>query len=334
VKAIILENKNFDGLVLQGTVKPVPGNGEALVQVRASALNRRDIWIVQGLYPKIKVPVILGSDGAGIVSKVGEGVDTNWLHKEVIINPCFNWGDNPRIPQKDYSILGLPANGTQAEFVVVPVSNLYEKPGHLNFEEAAAIPLAGLTGYRALFIRGELQQDETVMVTGIGGGVASIMLEMAVAIGARVIVTSGDDAKIAKATRQGAHGGANYKNENWEEKISRLYGENGIDLIVDGTGGDGFNQLISLIKPAGRIVVYGASAGKPTQLHIHRIFWKQISIKGTTVGRDQDFKEMLQFIKNYKIKPPIYSVYSFDEFKEAYLEMIESKQYGKIVIVP
>jgi NADPH:quinone reductase-like Zn-dependent oxidoreductase len=334
VRTIVLEKKDFNRLVLKDLVKPKPGNGQVLVKVKASALNRRDVWIIKGLYPKIEVPIILGSDGAGIVTEVGEDVDKNWLDKEVIINPCFNWGKNPRIPQKDYTILGLPENGTQAEYVVIPVSNLYKKPGYLSFEETAAIPLAGLTGYRALFTRGELQQGESLMITGIGGGVASIMLEMAVAIGAKVFVTSGDDAKIKRAMNQGAIGGANYKNEGWQEKISLLAGEYGINLIVDSAGGDGFNQLISLVNPAGRIVVYGATVGKPAQLQLHRIFWKQISIRGTTMGSDQDFKEMLHFFDNHKIKPPIHQVYSFSDYKQAYLEMMESKQYGKIVLVP
>lgn len=332
MKAVVLkEEKNFDTLVLDNVPTPKPKSGEALVQIKAAALNHRDIWIIKGRYPNIQVPVILGSDGAGIVSEVGKGVDKKWIGTEVIINPSMNWGDNPKAQQSDYKILGVPVNGTHAEYVVVPASNIFKKPDHLSFEEAAAIPISGLTGYRGLFRQGNLQKDETLLISGIGGGVASLVQQMALAVGATVLVTSGSDEKLKLAKELGAIGGANYNHDEWEKEITTL-APNGIDLIIDGAGGPDFNKLIELVKPAGRIVVYGATAGKPPDLQIHRIFWKQITIQGSTMGNDEDFGNMIQFFKKYKLKPIIHKTYNLENYKEAYLEMMENKQFGKIVL--
>lgn len=332
MKAVILkEVKQFDSVVLDDVPAPKPGLGEVLIQIKAAALNLRDIWIVKGLYPNIKVPVILGADGAGVVTGVGEGVDKNWLDKPVIINPSLDWGDDPKAQQKDYKILGLPVDGTHAEYIVIPASNIFKKPDHLSFEEAAAIPLSGLTGYRALFRQGNLQKGETVLITGIGGGVASLVQQMALAFGAKVLVTSGSDDKLDRAKELGALGGANYDHGDWKKEIAAL-STKGIDLIIDGAGGLGFNKLIQLIKPGGRIVVYGATAGRPPDLQIHRLFWKQITIQGTTMGNDQDFRNMVQFFELHKLKPVIHKTYDLENYKEAYLEMMENKQFGKIIL--
>lgn len=333
MKAVILKKeKQFDGLVLEEVQTPKPKSGEVLVQIRAAALNHRDIWIVQGLYPNIQVPAILGSDGAGIVAEVGEGVNKKWTGTEVIINPSLNWGSNPEAQQKDYKILGVPVDGTHAEYVVVPESNILKKPEYLSFEETAAIALAGLTGYRALFRQGNLQKGETVLITGIGGGVASLVQQMVLAFGTNVLVTSGSDEKLNRAKQLGALGGANYHHDDWEKEIASIAGKNGIDLIVDGAGGPGFNKLIQLAKPAGRIVVYGATAGKPPDLNIRRVFWKQITIQGTTMGNDEDFKNMVHFFEEHQLKPIIHKTYDIDDYKEAYWEMMEKKQFGKIVL--
>jgi zinc-binding alcohol dehydrogenase/oxidoreductase len=334
MKAVTLkEEKQFDGVVLEDVPMPKPKPGEVLVQIKAAALNLRDVWIIKGLHPNIKVPVILGADGSGIVTEVGEGVRKGWLNTEVIINPSLDWGDDPKAQQKDYKILGLPTNGTHAEYIVVFASNVHKKPDYLSFEEAAAIPLSGLTGYRALFRQGSLQKGETLLVTGIGGGTASLVQQMALAVGASVLVTSGGDDKLTRARQLGAAGGANYNHDGWEKDIAAL-ATNGIDLIIDGAGGPGFNKLIQLIKPGGRIVVYGATAGKPSDLQIHRIFWRQITIQGTTMGNEEDFRNMVRFFEEYKLKPIIHKTYSLEAFKEAYLEMMEKKQFGKIILVP
>jgi NADPH:quinone reductase-like Zn-dependent oxidoreductase len=335
MKAIVLQKeKDFQSLVLQEVPDPIPAPGEALVKIEAAALNKRDIWIIKGKYPNIKVPVILGSDGAGVVVEVGDQTDKKWVNKSVVINPGIDWGDNPKVQQNTYQILGTPRNGTNAEYIVVPIQNLQEKPANLTFEKCAAISLAGLTGYRALFTQGNLQFDQTVLITGIGGGVATLMLQMAVAKKAQVYVTSSSEEKIDMAIRLGAAGGANYKTEKWDRELASIAGESGIDLIVDGAGGQGFIRLISLVKPGGKIVSYGATAGKPSDMNLYKLFWKQVTIQGTTMGSNQDFQEMIQYFSGLEISPLIHKKYSLGDFRSAYLELMDEKQFGKIVLVP
>jgi len=333
MQAIVLnEVKKFDSLKLQEVPYPDPGPGEVVVQIKAAALNHRDVWIVQGLYAGIKVPVILGSDGAGVIHQIGEGVPEEWLGKTVLINPSLNWGNDPAVQGKNYQILGMPQNGTQAEFVRVPAANVVENPDYLSWEEAAALPLAGLTGYRALFTRGKLQAGETVLLTGIGGGVASLMLKMAIAAGAVVVVTSGDEQKIARAVESGALGGANYKEPDWPQKIREILGNRPIDLVVDSAGGEGFEPLISLVKPGGRLVFFGATAGNPPELNLRRIFWKQLNLLGTTMGNEQDFARMIRLFETHRIQPLIDQVFPFSRFRKAYQRMMEGRQFGKIVL--
>ncbi|MGH8610871.1 MAG: zinc-binding dehydrogenase [Gammaproteobacteria bacterium] len=330
---VLTEVKRFESLAMREIDYPHPGPGEVTVRVQASALNHRDLWIVQGLYPTIVVPIVLGSDGAGVVDQVGPDVDPAWVGTAVVINPSLDWGDDPRVQGKSYRILGMPNNGTQAEFVRVPEINLAPKPSYLSFAEAAAIPLGGLTGYRALFTQGALRAGETVLLTGIGGGVAALMMQMALAVGARVLVTSGSNRKLQGALALGAAGGTNYTAEDWGEKLSQLAQPRGIDLIVDSVGGGGFAALTRLINPGGRIVFFGATAGNPTGLDMRNLFWKQVRLQGTTMGTTQEFSDMLALFESHQLKPIIEHLYRFDEFKEAYVRMRDGTQFGKLVLL-
>jgi zinc-binding alcohol dehydrogenase/oxidoreductase len=329
---IFQEAKNFDSLKLKEVARPVPGPGEALVKLEASALNHRDVWIVKGLYAKIKLPVILGSDGAGVVEEVGEGVDNEWVGKAVLVNPALGWGNTQEAQGPAFRILGMPDDGTQAQYVRVPATNLTEKPGYLTFEEAAALPLGALTGYRALFSRGMLQKGETVLLTGIGGGVAALMLVMAVAAGARVLVTSGSRNKIDRAVKAGAFGGALYSDRDWDKNITDLAGNRPIDLVVDSAGGDEFPQLLEVVRLGGRIVNFGATAGNPEEVNLRRIFWKQLTIQGTTMGSPTDFYNMIKFFSAKKIKPLIDSVNPLQDFRLSYQKMMKAEQFGKLVL--
>jgi len=333
MKAIVLQKiGDLAYLKIDKMDIPVPKAGEVLVRIKASALNHRDLWIVKGLYAKIKLPVILGSDGAGIVEKVGFEADKSWFGKSVLINPTLNWGKDVSAQSPDFGILGMPENGTLADYTVVPVSNLIEKPEYLSVEEAAAIPLGGITGYRALFRQGGLKSGEKLLLTGIGGGVAALMLKMALAAKAKVYVTSGDDKKIEQARKYGAIAGVNYRNENWSKEAVEIFDQNSIDLIVDSAGGAGFKDLIELVKPGGRIVVFGATAGNVPELNLRRVFWKQIRIQGTTMGHPDDFKNMINFFDTNKIEPIIDNVFQHVEFKSAFQRMADGKQFGKIVL--
>ena len=329
MKALVLSGKNQE-LQIEERPDLVPGEGEAVVRIRAAALNHRDLWIQKGQYAGLKYPIVLGADGAGVVTSVSAGGDS-WIGKEVIINPSQHWGDHQsHQDQQTFRILGLPEDGTMAEYVKVPLSSLVEKPGHLSFEQAAAVPLAGLTAFRALFSRGRLAANEKVLITGIGGGVALFALQYAVAAGARAYVTSGDEQKLDKAIKLGASGGANYKTADWSKNLKHLAAE--FDCIIDGAAGDGLNELLDLAVAGGRVVLYGATKGNPSELVARRIFWKQLNVLGSTMGSPSDFAEMIAFIAKHKIVPVVDKVFSFSEGQAALRWMDDARQFGKIVV--
>lgn len=327
--AIVLQDKN-QPLLWKETETPVPGAGEVLVNIKAAAFNHRDLWIQKGQYAGLRYPIILGSDGSGIVVELGDGVNDSWLNKEVIINPGMNWGNNPNFHDRHFKILGLPDNGTFAEYVKVPADYLYAKPAYLSFEEAAAIPLAGLTGYRALFTRGQVKQGDKVLITGIGGGVALMVLKMALAIGADVYVTSGSDEKIERAVALGAKLGVNYKISSWYKLFQSAV--EGLDVIIDSAAGDDFKHLIELANPGGKIVFYGGTQGPISTLNPQKIFWKHLSILGTTMGTQKEFAAMLSLFETHKIKPVIDEVFDMADAEKAIRKMDNAAQFGKIVL--
>ncbi|GGH22624.1 zinc-binding dehydrogenase [Mucilaginibacter phyllosphaerae] len=331
MKAIVLESAE-NPIIVKEVAKPTPGPGEVLVQIKAAALNRRDWWITQGKYAGIKYPTILGADGAGIVTETGEGAG-DWLGKEVIINPSHNWGESPEFQGKDFKILGLPNDGTLADYVLVKAEYLYPKPAHLTFEQAAALPLAGLTAYRALFTKAQLKKGDKVLVVGVGAGTGSFTLQFAVAAGAQVFVTSGSGEKIEQAKQLGAAAGVNYKAQDWAEELKHL-SSGGFDVVVDSALGPDFNKIPDLCRPGGRIVFFGGTAGNIPELNARPIFWKQLQILGTTMGTDEDFKAMLAFVDQYRIVPVIDEVFPLADAKKAFDKMGASKQFGKLVITP
>lgn len=307
---------------------PAAGSGEVLVRVRAAALNRRDVFITQGLYPGIALPKTLGSDGAGEVAALGAGVAAFAPGDAVVIDPMLGWGDDPRVwDVKTSSILGMPHDGTFAEYVVVPAANVFPKPAALSMEEAAAVPLAGLTAYRALFTRGNLQPGETVLVTGAGGGVQTFVLCFAKQAGARVIATSGSEEKLARARALGADVTLSYALPDWH-KQARAAGP--IDLVVDSSGGDTLAKALDAVVPGGRIVVYGATNGEAT-IKEFPLFWKHVSILGTSMGSPQDFAAMLARFDG-SLKPAIDRVYPLADAAAAAQRMASSHQFGKIVL--
>lgn len=329
MRAIYLEAINSPFVLIEKE-KPAAGPDEAIVQVKAAALNHRDVWIQYGRYFTKDYPAILGSDGAGIVTEVGAGVDQGWVGQEVVIDPSTDWGDNPHAHGKDYKVLGMPQEGTFAEYVKVKVSNLHRKPAHMSFEEAAALPLAGVTAYRAMFTKCGLKAGERVLITGAGGGVALLAVQFAVAAGAEVWVTSGSDEKIDKAKELGATGGINYKKENWGKELKSQAG--GFDVSIDGAAGEGFVQLVKLAKPGGRIGIYGGTTGMIGQINPAEIFWKQLAIHGSTMGTNQDFAGMVAFVEEKKVKPVVDIVFPLEETEQAMRYMEAGKQFGKIVV--
>lgn len=332
MKAAVLTGMGgAENLVYKDVADPQPGAGEAIVRVRAAALNHRDVFIRQGLYPGVKLPTILGSDGAGEVVGVGEGGDQAWLGQSVVIDPCFDWGGDVRAQSSKFSILGMPEDGTYAELVKVPVANLAPKPQHSSFEEAAAVPLAGLTAYRAVVTRAQVRAGDKVLVTGIGGGVSAFALQLARAAGAEVFVTSGSDEKIERARKLGASGGANYREGDWGKAIVALTG-GGPDVVIDSVGGETFSKAIEILRLGGRLVTYGATTGAAGKLEIRRIFWKQLSILGSTMGTREEFAAMLKVYEAGGLKPVIDRVFDLGDAAAAHLRMEEAGQFGKIIL--
>jgi NADPH:quinone reductase-like Zn-dependent oxidoreductase len=329
MKAIVLEASDKP-LVLKEVDNPLIGADEVLVQIKAAALNRRDYWITVGKYAGIKYPSILGSDGAGIVTEIGKGVDQKWLNKEVIINPSHDWGPHNDYKSDDFKILGLPEDGTLAEYVKIKAEYLYPKPTHLSWEQAAALPLAGLTTYRALFTKGKAKKGDKVLITGIGGGTGTFTLQLAVAAGCQVFVTSGSGEKIERARQMGACAGVNYKAQDWAGQLKQLAG--GFDVIVDSALGDGFEKLVNLANPGGRIVFFGGTAGNVPPLNGRKIFWKQLQILGTTMGSPDDFRAMVDFVNKHQIVPVVDEVFLLADADKAVHKMENSTQFGKIVL--
>ena len=292
---------------------------EVEVAVSAAALNHRDVWISKGMYPGIKVPCILGSDGVG-----------EYQGRKVIINPGMSWGDNKQVQDKAFSILGMPKDGTFAERVSVEEKYIYDLPSHLSDTEGAALPLAGVTAYRALVTKCKPRKGETVLITGIGGGVALFAMQYALAIGCRVFVSSSSPQKIERAIEMGCEGGVLYTQEDWHKELLKLSG--GIDVIIDGAGGEGFSRFPSIANPGGRIAFYGGTRGKIPSLSPQIIFWKQLSLMGSTMGSDQDFLDMVNFVNRHQIKPIVDKVYPMSEAREAFERMDQGGQFGKIVI--
>lgn len=300
------------------------------VRIEAAALNRRDLWIALGLYPGIQYPAILGSDGCGEVIAVGAEVDPKWIGQRVLINPSLDWGPSERVQAESYHILGMPTWGTFAEYVDVPAENVYLLPAHLSLIEAAAVPLAGLTAYRATFVQGRLEAGQRVLVPGIGGGVAVWVLQLATAAGAEVWVTSSRPEKLQIAQQLGARGGVLYTQPDWAKALLKAAGP--FDLIIDGVGGEAFPEYLSLVAPGGRIVVYGATRGNPPSIDLRRLFWRQIHVIGSTMGSPRDFAALMEFITQKQLRPFVEAILPFSDLPKALLRLYAGDQMGKIVL--
>jgi len=329
MKAVVLEGAERP-LILKEVDKPALKAGEVLVKIKAAALNRRDYWITVGQYAGIKYPSILGSDGAGVVAEAADDADKRWIGREVIINPGHDWGSHPEFQSKEFKILGLPEDGTFAEYVKVRSEYLHNKPAHLDWEQAAALPLAGLTAYRALFTKGRAEKRNKVLITGVGSGTGSFALQFAHAAGCAVFVTSGSGEKIEQAKQLGAAAGVNYKAQDWAEQLQHLSG--GFDVIVDSALGEGFAKLPDICNPGARIVFFGGTAGNIPELNGRKIFWKQLQILGTTMGTPEEFSAMVSFVNEHQLVPVIDEIFPLADAEKAIRKMERSSQFGKIIL--
>lgn len=301
------------------------GKGQVKIKLKAAGLNHRDLFLMAARSQQ-DAPVILGSDGAGIIEEVGEGVTNLSKGTEVIINPCLGWDKTAEVPTVP-EILGHPTEGTFAEYVIIPEQNARPKPTYLTWEEAGVLPLSALTAYRALFTRGNLQEGQHVLIPGIGGGVATFAALMASAIGAKVTVTSRSEAKRKQALELPITRVIDSKS-HWHDELQN----EPVDLILDSIGTATFNQYFDVIKPNGKIVMFGASSGDDITIPARAIFFPQIQLIGTSMGSHEEFIAMLQFIEKHKIHPIIDSVYSLVDTPLAFQRMERGEQLGNIVL--
>ena len=317
-------------LELQTRARPVPGPGQALVRLRAAALNHRELWIVKGMYPGMQLPCILGADGAGEVVAVGEGTDPAWATKAVVLYPALDWGDDYEVPGPRFRVRGMPDAGTLAEYTVVDEKYLVAKPDYLSFEQAAAVPVAGLTAWRALTNYGSLLAGEKLLITGIGGGVAQFGLRIARALGAEVYVTSSSPVKLAQAAEQGAAGGVNYRDADWPAQLKALSG--GIDRVLDGAPLPALDRYLKFLNTGARVVFYGATGGLKAELTLPKFFLRYISLVGSTMGSPGEFRALLGFMEAHQLVPPVDQVFALADYEEAFARLESGEQTGKVVV--
>lgn len=329
MKALVLSSEKE--LEWKEVETPEPKEGEVLVQIKSAALNHRELWITKGLYPGMKLPCILGADGAGVVRAVGSEKDVRWKDKEVLIYPAYGWGESEQAPSRQFRVLGMPDPGTIGEYISVPVANLVVKPSYLNWEEAAAIPVAGLTAWRALVRHGGIDENSRVLITGIGGGVAQAGFSLAKAFGAKVYVTSSSEEKIALAKTAGAEGGVNYKSEDWNLQLKEMSG--GIDIVLDSSPAPVLDDYFRFLNYGGRVVAYGSTGNRKTEINISKMFLRHIQFIGTAMGSPKEFQELLNFMEEHKIKPKVHASFSFAEAEKAFQALSEGKQVGKICLI-
>ena len=295
--------------------------GWVTVALRASALNWHDVLVRQGRYGS-PLPHIIGADGAGVRTDTGE---------EVVILPSLNWGDREEAPASGWEILGDHTPGTYAELVSVPADCLAPKPRGLNWAEAAALPLVGLTTYRALFVRGRLQRGESMLVVGAGGGIATTAIALAVAAGASITVTSSSAETIERAVDAGARDGVLHSEQGWPEQARAMSPDNGFDLILDPVGR--WSESVRALRPGGRLVVLGANAAQTAEMDIRSFYFGQFDLLGTTMGSSKDFAGLLKMFDQYSVRAPVIDrEFPMDRAAEAHEYLERGRAFGKCVL--
>lgn len=308
-----------DVLRLAEMPDPRPDAAHAVVRIRAAALNWHDVLVRRGQYSS-PLPHVPGADGAGTDVETGQ---------PVVVVPSLYWGADESAPGPRWEILGDHRPGTYAELVRVPRESVAPKPPGLDWEEAAALPLVGLTTYRALFTRGRLRAGQRLLVLGAGGGVATMAVSLAAAVGATVHVTSSSDTKIARAQELGAAGGVRYDDPDWPAAARALGG--GFDLVLDSVGS--WAESLRTLRPGGRLVVLGASRAEQVQLDVRSFFFGQYDLLGTTMGSPADFAGLLRLLEAHDVPPPVIDrTFALDHAAEAHAYLESGAGFGKTVL--
>ncbi|TCL05013.1 zinc-dependent alcohol dehydrogenase family protein [Sodalis ligni] len=333
MKAWLLKDFGMENLQLEEIPTPEPKTGELLIKVGAVSLNYRDKVIVEGLYEPnmIPKPLIPVSDAAGKVVKTGPGVSRFKIGDRVSSTLYSRWIDGAPGPNEPDYCFGAPLPGGLAEYMIIHEESAVLAPDTLSDEETATLPIAALTAWFSLMDVGHLQRGQTVLVQGTGG-VSLFAVQIASALGARVIATSGRDENLAKIRALGAAEGINYrKHPDWAKEALALTGGNGVDLLLDVAGGNGLNQSVAATKPAGLIAQIGFLSGQTASLDIMPLLFRQTTIRGIAVGHRTSFERMNIFLNQHQIKPVIDKVYPFSEARQAYQHLARGP-FGKVVI--
>ncbi len=304
--------------------EPVASKREVVVKLHTAGLNRRDLYIPNRRGEEADA-LVLGSDGAGVIDSVGEGVTDFSIGDEVIINPALRWETNSVAPPEGFDILGMPDNGTFAEKIVISSEQVELKPKHLTWEEAGVLALSALTGYRALFTKGNLKAGETVLIPGAGSGVATYLISFAKNIGARVIVTSRSEEKRQQALELGADIALDTSGD-WKQELD---GEV-VDLVIESVGRATFNRSLEVLKKGGRIVVFGATTEDTVELDLRNFFYSQFQLLGSTMGSREELREMIAHIEKYETRPVVDKTFTLDDAVEAFDYLEQSKNFGKV----
>jgi len=315
VKAIrIHEDGGSDVLRYEDAPDPEPGPDEVLVELRAASLNHLDIWVRKGL-PSVPKPRILGADGAGVIAGTNE---------RVVINPGID--HDGRIV-----VIGEHSDGTHAELIAVPRSQVYPIPDSLSFEQAAAFPLVGETAYRMLVTKAHLAEGEWVLIWGIGSGVSTVALAIAKAVGARAVVTSSEARKLERARELGADATVNHATDDVVAAVKEATG-GGAHVVVDHVGEATWARSLNAARPDGRICVCGATTGPNPPANLHRIWWKQLTVFGSTMGTRTDFEAVYDLVASGRLEPVVDEVFPLAEAAAAHDRMERGEQLGKIVL--
>ena len=323
MKAIrIHEDGGPEVLRYEDVEDPVAGEGEILIRLHAASLNHLDCWVRQGL-PSVPKPRILGADGAGVVEALGPGADGVGEGDRVVINPGLDDGAR---------IVGEHMDGTHAELVAVPAANVYPIPEGLSFEEAAAFPLVFETAYRMLVTKAGLRAGEWVLVWGIGSGVASASFAIARALGARTIVTSSSAEKLERAKELGAEAAVNHAEDDVAAAVKEATEGRGVDVVVEHVGEATWKTSLQAAGPNARVVVCGATSGPNPPAQLHRIWWKQLTVFGSTMGTREDFEGAYDLVARGAAKPIVDRVFPLEEAAAAHAYLEEGRQFGKVVL--
>ncbi len=320
---------------------PVPGPGEVRIRVKAVALNHLDLWVRRGGPAfRLEYPHRLGGDIAGVIDALGPGVTDLRCGDKAVISPgvscgvcraCLRGADNFC---RSYRILGENTQGGYSEFVVVPRQNVLDYPGDLPFEEAAACLLSCMTAWQMLVKRAKVCPGETVLVHGAGSGVGVAAIQIARLFGADVIATAGTDAKLARAAELGANEIINYKDADFVAEVKRITGKRGVDVVFEHVGGETFARSIKATTSGGRIVTCGATSGFTSEIDLRHVFFRQISILGSTMGSKADLIDVLAHVAAGRIRPVVHAVLPLAEAAAAHRILEERRAFGKVVLQP